>query len=379
MPTANKKRILIFCLEFFPYIGGAEVAVKEICRRVPEFEFHMLTCRNSKQLPKTEFIDNIQIIRIGPGRRGIDKYLFPFLSFIKAVKLYKQQKYDLIWAIMANQAGLGALFFKLKFPQVKYLLTLQNGESNETVVRKAWFVWPLYKLIYKKADKVHAISNYLANRAWRMIGYQGPLKIIPNGVSSIFFIADQRKDKTGEDVFQVITTSRLEPQKGLADLIRGVALLKRKYQKPFQLIIIGEGKLSGKLRRLTKKMKLEKEITFLGQVDYKNIPHYLAKADVFIRPSLSEGLGNSFLEAMAAGLPVIGTPVGGIVDFLKDKQTGLFCQPNNPQSIADSLFLLLTNKQLRQYIAENGRKLVEEKYKWDNIVKLWKEDLTLLV
>jgi glycosyltransferase involved in cell wall biosynthesis len=75
----------------------------------------------------------------------------------------------------------------------------------------------------------------------------------------------------------------------------------------------------------------EKEFCFHGQKDKKEMIELLHKADVFIRPSRSEGLGNSFLEAMAAGLPIIGTEVGGIPDFLfdpkthKEKATGLFC------------------------------------------------------
>ncbi|MBU1092029.1 glycosyltransferase, partial [Patescibacteria group bacterium] len=71
-----------------------------------------------------------------------------------------------------------------------------------------------------------------------------------------------------------------------------------------------------------------------------------------------------FLEAMAAGLPVIGTPVGGIPDFLIDKQTGLFCKPRNPQSIAEQVKILTKDENLKNKIANNGEKLVFEKYNW---------------
>jgi glycosyltransferase involved in cell wall biosynthesis len=78
-------------------------------------------------------------------------------------------------------------------------------------------------------------------------------------------------------------------------------------------------------------------------------------------------LGNVFLEAMATGLPIIGTPVGGIPDFLIDRKTGLFCQVKNPQSIAQKIKEILEDDNLRKYLASNGLKLVREKYDWDKI------------
>jgi glycosyltransferase involved in cell wall biosynthesis len=91
-----------------------------------------------------------------------------------------------------------------------------------------------------------------------------------------------------------------------------------------------------------------------------------------VRPSISEGLGTAFLEAMAAGLPIVGTNVGGIPDFLKDSQTGLFCTTES-KSIAEKINLLLKDNDLRNRISENARKLVSEKYQWDNIAEEYKK------
>ncbi|MEK7176313.1 MAG: glycosyltransferase family 4 protein, partial [Patescibacteria group bacterium] len=115
--------------------------------------------------------------------------------------------------------------------------------------------------------------------------------------------------------------------------------------------------------------KLQNKVVFVGFVPPEKLPEYLWASDIFVRPSLSEGLGNSFIEAMAAGLPIIGTPVGGIPDFLKDGETGLFCEPNNPQNIAEKVKLLLVDNSLRQKIIANGQKLVAEKYDWDLIAE----------
>ncbi|MEX2013878.1 MAG: glycosyltransferase family 4 protein, partial [Parcubacteria group bacterium] len=85
------------------------------------------------------------------------------------------------------------------------------------------------------------------------------------------------------------------------------------------------------------------------------------------RPSLSEGMGNSFIEAMAAGLPVIATPVGGIVDFLEDGETGLFVEPGSPRLIAFQVQKLINDRVLHDKIIINAKRMVLERYEWDFI------------
>ena len=106
------------------------------------------------------------------------------------------------------------------------------------------------------------------------------------------------------------------------------------------------------------------------------MPPYLHISDIFVRPSLSEGLGNSFLEAMAAGIPVIATPVGGIPDFLVDGETGLFCEVNNPHSIAQKVEKLIKDRESRDYIIKNAREMVLQKYSWERVAGEMREVLT---
>ena len=96
-----------------------------------------------------------------------------------------------------------------------------------------------------------------------------------------------------------------------------------------------------------------------------------------MRPSLSEGLGNSFIEAMAAGVPVIGTQVGGIPDFLRDKETGFFCEVRNPKSIAEKVKEILENNELRANVIKNAQELVTKNYDWDLVARRIKEEVLL--
>jgi glycosyltransferase involved in cell wall biosynthesis len=98
----------------------------------------------------------------------------------------------------------------------------------------------------------------------------------------------------------------------------------------------------------------------------------LKTCDIFIRPSLSEGFGVSFIEAMASQIPVIATPVGGIIDFLEDGKTGYFCRPEDPDSIVEVVQKVIADPNQNQ-IVENALKMVKEKYDWDIVASQIRE------
>jgi glycosyltransferase involved in cell wall biosynthesis len=363
-------RILIFSTAYFPLVGGAEIAIKEITDRLKHHQFDLITNRFSKNNAKEEKMENIAVYRVGLGTK-FDKYLLPILGFLKARKLLKKNKYSLIWSINASQAGLAALFSKMKSPKLPFLLTLQEGSSEKRIFRRRWIVWPLFKLIFKKADYIQTISKHLANFGKKMRA-QCLIEVVSNGVdikqfsiSNFQFSINEFKKKLGikKEEKIIITVSRLVSKNAVGDLIQSLKYL----HLPVKLLILGTGSEEKKLSNLSKKLGLENKVLFLGLVPPDEVPKYLAISDVFVRPSISEGLGNVFLEAMAAGVPIIGTPVGGIPDFLKNGETGLFCQVRNPESIAEAIKKILEDKNLRDKLIENGKKLVGENYNWDNI------------
>jgi glycosyltransferase involved in cell wall biosynthesis len=136
-----------------------------------------------------------------------------------------------------------------------------------------------------------------------------------------------------------------------------------------RLQIIGTGPLESELKHHAEMLNVASRIDFAGEVSHSEIPMYLSEADIFVRPSLSEGMGNSFIEAMAAGLPVIATPVGGIPDFLADGETGVFCKPGDPQSLAAAVERLRGDAALRGKLTTNALHMVRERYDWDLIAE----------
>ena len=388
------RRILIFSLAYYPrYVGGAEVAVKEITDRIDssEYVFDMVTLR--KQAPDFERVGNVNVCRVGApwfGRNTkssrvmpLSKLLFPFTAFFKALKLARKQPYDAVWPIMASYAGFAAYLFKLVHPKVPMVLTIQEGDNFER--REGIFKWAFAK-IFKSADRITAISQFLADWS-RQMGAKCPVEIIPNGVDYRIFSSENTandislKEKLGKksDDILLVTASRLVHKNAVDDIVSALQYLPAN----IKLLVLGAGALEDDLKAQAIKLKLNStdgepadlngklagsnRVLFVGFVPHSDLPKYLKASDIFVRPSRTEGLGNSFLEAMAAGIPVIATPVGGIPDFLKDGETGLFCEVDNPRSIAQKVEKLLKDKESREYIVKNARKMVEEKYQWKSI------------
>ena len=349
----SHKKILIFSLAYHPLVGGAEIAVKEITNRISDIEFDVITLRFKQEHLEKEKIGKCNVYRINTS-----KNLYPIKALLLAIKLHKNEPYDAIWAIMANWAGFAALLFKFRFPRVPYVLTLQEGDPIPYIKRKVWFVYPLFKRIFLRADIIQVISKYLGDWAKDM-GYKGPLEIISNGVDFNKFQNSNSKIDKGQ--VTLITTSRLVRKNAIEDIIKALKFLPSNVK----LQVLGVGPLESELKHLSKGLPVE----FIGFVSQDEILKHLHNSDIFIRPSLSEGQGISFIEAMAAGLPVIATPVGGIVDFLKDRETGLFCEVNNPKSIADKVMEYVNNPEMTKKITDNARKMVEEKYDWDLVAK----------
>jgi glycosyltransferase involved in cell wall biosynthesis len=357
----SNKRILIFSLAYYPLVGGAEVAVKEITDRIGDVQFDMVTLRFNKEDLSREKIGNINVYRIDSS-----KNLFPFKAFRFAKKLHQENNYDIVWAIMANWAGFAAAFFKRPFPKVKYILTLQEGDPTDEIEKKVWFVYSLWKKIFLRADVIQPISHFLADWA-RSLGYKGRVEVIPNGVDVKKF--ESNIPHTPHDGTVLITTSRLVKKNGIGDVIDSLKSLPESVS--FQ--IIGTGPLENSLKAKVRNLKLENRVKFRGFINQNEIPKYLHEADIFIRPSLSEGMGNSFIEAMAAGLPVIATAVGGIVDFIRDSKTGLLTIPQNPEAIAGTISFLISHQDIKETITANAAAMVKAKYDWNLIAEEMKK------
>ena len=377
-----KPRILIFSLAYEPLVGGAELAVKYITDHIFDFEFDLITCRFDRSHKFQEKIGNVNVYRVGFGSR-LGRYLYPIYAYRLAAKLHRQNPYQLVWAIMAAYAGGAAVLFKRHFSEVKYLLTLQEGDPIEHIHKRVRGFRSFWQQSFTKADNIQAISNFLGDWA-KTEGATCPVAVVPNGVDlhNFQFSIHNFQPSSDGKIFKIITTSRLVPKNAVDVLIQAVHVIAsetKQSQKDrhgaevprddvkIKLQVLGVGSEEKKLKQMVQDLGLQDIVEFHGIIQSGDLPKHLASADIFVRPSRSEGLGTAFLEAMAVGLPIIGTSVGGIPDFLDDLVTGLFCKVDDPKDLAEKIKTLIDDPELRKKLSANGRKLVEEKYNWDKI------------
>ncbi|PCI30388.1 hypothetical protein COB55_00265 [Candidatus Wolfebacteria bacterium] len=382
------KKILIFSTNYLPNIGGAEIAVKHITDKLGaettngnrEYHFDMIVPRIDGGLARKEDIGVVTIHRVGMGI-NLDKFLVPFLGYFKAVELHRINKYDTVWSIMASQASIAAAFFKMSYKNVPLVLTLQEGDEEDHLKRYVGgntflynlLIRPWHNLVFKKADLITAISNYLKTRALEK-DVEASIKVIPNGVDIELFsqtITPEQKStiasklgKREDDKF-LITTSRLVKKNSVKDIIDSLVFLPEE----IKLVVIGGGAEYSSLRERAHDKKVAERVQFLGPLDQTEVARFLSVGDVFVRTPISEGFGNVFVEAMAAGLPVVATNVGGISDFLENEKTGLFVDVENPEDIAEKVKILLKDNRLRKRLITAGQKLVKERYDWSIVAK----------
>jgi glycosyltransferase involved in cell wall biosynthesis len=267
------------------------------------------------------------------------------------------------------------MLFNLFFRKKPYIISIQEGDDVDKFMSN-WFMRPFKNTVIKslhQASSVQSISEFLSG--WvRNLGYAGSLSVIPNGVDLQKFSRNESYLSKASEVrktlgifsedFLIISISRLVYKNGLDTLIDSMKFLDIK----FKLLIIGEGHLKENLTKKISENKLEDRVFLLGQKSQEEIPIYLNSANVFCRPSRTEGQGISFLEAMATELPVVATSVGGIKEFLIDKKTGLVSKVNDAEDLANKIKTLAVDELLRNKIKTEAYKMVKTKYNWDKLV-----------
>jgi glycosyltransferase involved in cell wall biosynthesis len=144
------------------------------------------------------------------------------------------------------------------------------------------------------------------------------------------------------------------------------------------LVVVGSGPCKRDLVGVTERLDLQSKVTFVNAVSQEELVRYYSEARVFVLPSIvndqgeTEGLGLVLLEAMASGVPVIGTGVGGIPDIIKNGETGLLAHQRNPHDLAEKILRLLDDEALRRKLAEKGADFVMKEFSWTVVAEKFK-------
>lgn len=358
-------KIAILVSMFLPKrLGGVELATQDIAGNLAKSgnDVHIITSLD-KGLSKKNNKDGFIIHRIFYPKI---KFLGIIFFWLKCLFLIKKINPEISHS-QTIQMGFPCFMAKKLF-DIPYIVYCHGSD--------VYFPWRFKKMISKWVlENADAIIVLTENMKKEINSFGFNLKnifIIPNGIepneSKDLSRNDMRKDLKIDEVEKIILfVGTLKNVKGIKYLIKAINIVKEKGLKT-KLLLIGDGEQKKELEKLSDKLNLKENVNFIGRVNNKEIYKYMVASDIFVLPSLSEGLPVVILEAMASGLPIIATKVGGVPEILKDKENGFLVDPKNSEQIAEKIIHLISNDNIRESISINNLKEAQ-KYSLDIVVE----------
>jgi len=333
-------KILLFAPYYPPVIGGQEYHERELAKVLQKngVEVELLTrYKKPKLLTK------------------LSTFFFYFTSFFKL--FFK--KYDLIYGYDVH-AGTVMLMFKI-FSRRPTVLIIVSSVFLKNFDKNKW----LYRMMLRRQDAIINDSEEIDAKC-RQLRQEGVYNI-PNGVDSERFRPEKndflrKQYNIAADKKIIITVRRLVEKNNVIELAKAFDSVAKKINSC--LVIVGDGGQRQAIEQLG-----NKDIIITGFKPNEEIPNYLNSADFFAIPSLMEATSISCLEAMACGLPIVATRVGGLPEIVKDGENGYLCEPT-ASSIADAILKIF--KADAKKMGTRSREIAEM-YSWDNFVKQYIE------
>ncbi|MFQ5614412.1 MAG: glycosyltransferase [Anaerolineae bacterium] len=249
-----------------------------------------------------------------------------------------------------------------------YLISLRGADVPSAEVKRFakqyQVLRPFIRWLWRDADAVVAVSNGLRQVAWQTEpGY--PIEVIPNAVDlSVFTPPLQRRDA---GPVQLLFVGRLNAFKNVETLLEAIAHLLALDVGPFTLEIVGEGERRASLEQQVVALGLTRVVRFAGWVGHPQILDHYRETDLFVTATTWEGMPNTVLEAMACGLPVVGSRAPGLDQLVEDGVNGYLVEVNDVPALADRLARLIQNGYERRRMGRESRKLAERRFAWEYI------------
>ena len=206
-------------------------------------------------------------------------------------------------------------------------------------------------------ETTRVIPNIIDQNVFREGPDTSPTRLAPDGAHG------------GRESFTLVITRNLEPIYGIDTALQAMANI-REQGCPARMRIAGSGPAERQLRQLTSELGLEDSVHFEGRLERDAVVVLYGQADAMVNPTTVDNMPNSVLEAMACGLPVISTNVGGVPYLLTDGETGLLVPTRDPQALANAILRLFSDRALQQRLRSNALKEVE-RYSWHRVRDQW--------
>ncbi len=361
------KKIKIIFVTAALEIGGAEKFFYDLLKNLDRenFEPYLVTVVGGGILEKD--FQNLNIPTYIYGRRRI-KYIGGIFQFFELWNLFEKIKPDIVHTQLFAPDLWGRLAASLaRVPII--ITTEQNVNIDQSDLREF-----LKKRTYTLADVTVAISTAVKKYALKRYNIpENKIVIIPNDVDTEKIEQAVALAKTvtlpAKTKKIILNVGRLAPQKGQKYLLAAFALLPQKNN--CELWIAGEGRERKELEDQVKSLGIEEQVKFLGV--RHDITNLLSQADLFVFPSLWEGLGIAVLEAAIARVPIIASNIDGLVDIIKNSENGILVPPKDSHALAQSMEYLLNNPLEAEVLAEQAYVWVKNNFDVKVVVKKYEE------
>jgi glycosyltransferase involved in cell wall biosynthesis len=261
---------------------------------------------------------------------------------------------------------------------IPYAVVLHGADVPDSQKGRFGAVYPLIKplvrRVWRQAARVIAVSDglrELALRTWP----EGRIEVVPNGVDIERFRPAEMPTVRDGGTLVVVAVARLVEIKGLQHLIAALARIPADMRSQIRLRLCGTGPYEGELRRQVREAGLDAQVEFAGLVPYERIPEEFQGADMFALPSLQEGLPLSLLEAMACGLPVMASRVGGVPAVICDGENGFLIPAGDVEKVSKAIVQLASDSILRARVSKAARHTAQS-WSWDSIWERYEALLT---
>ena len=359
----------------YPTYGGSGVIATELGKELAlrGHEVHFISYALPFRL--SHYIENIVFHEVEISNYPLFEFPLYSLSLAsKMVEVAEFEKLDLLHVHYAIPHATSAYLAKemMRNNRDLKIFTTLHGTDITLVGLEPSFL-PLVKFSIEKSDGVTAVSRFLKEKTITNYSCESDIRVIPNFVDTDLFKPESNGEfrkaiaPNGEKI--LIHTSNFRPVKRVPDTIKIFEEVQKEI--PSKLILVGDGPDRSECERLSRQLDLCDKVKFLGKQD--GLVEILSSSDLFLIPSQSESFGLAALEAMACGLPVISSSVGGLPELVRHNETGFIAEIGDVDRMAKYALELLGNDKKYRLFSENSRQRAVNKFDKSKVVPLYEE------
>lgn len=378
------QKILFFNYEYPPLGGGAANATKYILHefaRMNDVSVDLVTSSIDCTYHCEKIGDRITVhfLPIGKKENQLNYQtkwqliIYAWKAYFFARKLLRQQSYDVTHSFFGVPCGVISYLIKKEY-KIPYVVSLRGADVpgySERFANLYTILTPIILRVWKHARYVVTNSKGLTTLAQKSAPKQNFLQIV-NGVDTQFYVPGTRSVHDRRKEFRILLASRLSRRKGFRYAIDAFAELFDLYPHIRMRIAGGEGNAMEELKAQVKRYQLDGRVIFTGLYTKEESPYIYRDADVFVMPSLNEGMSNNLLEALASGLPVLMTPTGGAEELVRDGENGFLIKMHDMHSIVSHLKTLIENPEICDGFGRASRTIAQQ-MSWHSVALQYRD------